>query len=168
MPDPISHVRFSSVFPKKAWTISCKTLIWMTWSDLGQTHLVQKQASVQESSSPVSGRTQPAHYHYQFPTFRLSCVLPQTAQIILCKTRLDLIRFWLTVSGFGQTDPVRKQSGVQESSNPLLTNASKPIRIGCSVQNQAGSDLVLADCPVLAKWTRSGSKLVCRNHPTRF
>ena len=98
-PDHICQIQLpissSAVFPQKAWTILHKTLIWMAWSDLGQTHLVQKQASVQESSSPVSGRMQPAHY--QFPTFRLSCVLPQMAQIILCKTRLDLIWFWLTV-----------------------------------------------------------------------
>ena len=35
------------------------------------------------------------------------------------------------MSGFGQTDPVRKQAGVQESSGPLLANASKLIRTGC-------------------------------------
>ena len=40
------------------------------------------------------------------------------------------IQFWLIVSGFGQTDPVRKQAGVQESSGPLLANASQPIRTG--------------------------------------
>ena len=47
--------------------------IWMAW--FGQTHLVWKQAGVQESSSPVSGRTQPTRY--QFPSFRLGSVLPQ-------------------------------------------------------------------------------------------
>ena len=97
-PDHICQIQLptssSAVFPQ-AWTILHKTLIWMAWSDLGQTHLVQKQARVHESSSPVSGRMQPAHS--QFPTFRLGCVLPQMAQIILCKTRLDLIWFWLTV-----------------------------------------------------------------------
>ena len=56
-----------------------------------------------------SGRIQPAFY--QFPTFRLGCVLPQTAQIILCKTSWDPVWFWLTVSGLGQTDPVWKQVG---------------------------------------------------------
>ena len=35
------------------------------------------------------------------------------------------------MSGFGQTDPVRKQAGVQESSGPLMASASKPIRTGC-------------------------------------
>ena len=34
------------------------------------------------------------------------------------------------MSGFGQTDPVQKQAGVQESSGPLLANASQPIRTG--------------------------------------
>ena len=42
-----------------------------------------------------SGRMQLARY--QFRTFRLICVLPQTALIILCKTRLDPVWFWLTV-----------------------------------------------------------------------
>ena len=44
--------------------------IWLAWSGFGQTHLAWKQAGVQESSGPVSGRTQPARY--QFPTFRRS------------------------------------------------------------------------------------------------
>ena len=48
----------------------------MAWSGFGQTHLVWKQAGVQESSGPVSGRTQPARY--QFPNLRLSSVLLQT------------------------------------------------------------------------------------------
>ena len=48
----------------------------------------------------------------------------------MCKTSTDPIQFWPTVSGFGQTDPVRKQAGKQESSGPLLANASQPIRIG--------------------------------------
>ena len=110
----------------------CKTdpdPIWMAWSGFGQTHLVQKQAGVQESSGPVSGRTQPARY--QFSTFRFGSVLPQTSRIILCKTSPDPFTFWLIVSGFGQTDPARKQSGVQEPSGPLLANASQPILIGC-------------------------------------
>ena len=48
---------FSSVFPKKARIRLCKTdpdPIWMAWSGFGQTHLVWKQAGVQESSGPVS------------------------------------------------------------------------------------------------------------------
>ena len=110
-------------FPKKAWSILCKTdpdPIWMAWYGFGQ---------MQKPSCLVSGRTQLARH--QFPTFRLSCVLPQTSQIMLCRTRPDPIWFWLIVSGFGQTDPVRKQAGVQESSGPLLANASEPTRTGC-------------------------------------
>ena len=106
----------------------CKTdpdPIWVAWSGFGQTHLVWKQADVQESSGPVSGRTQPARY--QFPTFRLSSVLPQTSRIILCKTSPDPISFWLIVSGFGQTDPVPKQAGVQESSGPV-SGRTQPAR----------------------------------------
>ena len=35
MPDPTSRIRFSTVFPKKAWVILCKTdpdPVWMAWS----------------------------------------------------------------------------------------------------------------------------------------
>ena len=105
--------------------------MWMAWWGFGQTHLVWKQASVQESSGPGFGRTQLVHY--QFPTFRLRSVHPQTSQIILCKISPGPIEFWLIESGFGQTDPVRKQAGVQESSDPLLANASQPIRTGCEL-----------------------------------
>ena len=72
---------------------------------------------------------------YQPPTFRLGSVHPQTSWIILYKTSLDPI--WLTVSGFGQTDLVRKQAGVQELSSLLLVNASQMI----SVQMQIRSGL---------------------------
>ena len=59
-----------------------------------------------------SGRMQLACY--LFAIFRLCCNLPQIAQITLCKTSLDLIWFWLTVSGFGQMDLAWKQADVQE------------------------------------------------------
>ena len=65
--------------------------------------------------------------------FILGCILPQTARIILCKTGSDQICLELTASGFVQTDPVRKQAGVPESSGPFLANASEPIRIGCKL-----------------------------------
>ena len=71
----------------------------MAWSGFGQTHLVRKQAGVQESSGPASGRTQPARY--QFPTFRLGCLLPQTARIILSKTSPGLIFFLADCVRFG-------------------------------------------------------------------
>ena len=61
------------------------------------------------------------------PTFRPSCVFLQMARIMLCKTRPDPIWFWLTVSGFGQIDPVQKQASVQESSScfwPMLSSWS--------------------------------------------
>ena len=102
-------------------------------SDLGGLVRIWPDASGLEASlcertvGPVSGRTQPARY--QFPTFRLGCLLPHTARIILCKTRPDLaladrVRFGPNGSG-------RKQAGVQESPGPLLVNASEPISIGC-------------------------------------
>ena len=76
---------------------------------------------------PSSGRMQPACY--EFPIFRLGCILPQTAWIILCKTGLDPVWFWLTVSGAGQMDPVQKQASVEESSGPLLANTFELIWI---------------------------------------
>ena len=77
----------------------------------------------------LAGRNRPAT---SFPaTFKLGSVLPQTSRIILYKPSPDPIEFLLIVSGFDQTDPVRKQAGVQESSGPLLANASQPIRTGC-------------------------------------
>ena len=45
----------------------------------------------------------------------------------------DPIWFWLTVSGFSQRDSVWKQASVQESSGPLLANASEPIWTGCKL-----------------------------------
>ena len=109
-------------FSKKARIILCKTdpdPIWTAWSGFGQTHLVWKQASLQESSGSVSGRTQPARY--QFPTLRLCCVLSQTtSRIIVCKTSQDsdlvlaaCVRFWPNGSGHEAsrcarlTDPAR-------------------------------------------------------------
>ena len=92
-PDSICRIRLPvSVFPKKAWTILCKTdpdPIWVAWSGFGQTHLFQKQAGLQESLGPVSDRKQPARY--QFPTFRLGSNLPQTSRILMWKTSPDPI-----------------------------------------------------------------------------
>ena len=117
----------------------CKTdpdQIWMAWSGLGQMHLVWKQAGVQESPGPVSGRMSPACY--RFPTFRFSCVLPQVSRIVLRKTNPDPIGFWPTVSGLGrslgsgwlcQVWAIRIRSGsklVCKKHQP----ASAPIRIG--------------------------------------
>ena len=51
-----------------------------------------------------------------------------TSRIILCKSSPDPIWFWLIASGFGQTDPVRKQAICARIIRPLLANASQPIR----------------------------------------
>ena len=125
MLDPTSRIRFSSVFPKKAWIIFCKTgpgPIWMALSGLGRMHPVWKQACVKESSGPVSGRTQPARY--RFPTFRLGCVLPQTARIILGKTSPGPIGLWPTVSRFWPNGSNPKAS----RSRRIIGPASLPSR----------------------------------------
>ena len=95
---------FSSVSPQKAWIILCKTDTHPAWSGFGQTPLVWKRAGVQESSGPVSGRRQPARY--QFPTFRLGSVLPQTSRLIIVQNQpgsdlvlADCVRVWPNGSG---------------------------------------------------------------------
>ena len=101
MPDPTSHIRFSSIFPKKAQIILCKTnpdLIWMVWSRFGQTPLVWKQAGVQESSGLVSGRTQLALPVSRFQTwFRSSTGVPDNTVQNQPRSSLvlaDCVRFW--------------------------------------------------------------------------
>ena len=56
----------------------------------------------------------------------------------------------LVLSGFGQTDPVRKQAGVQETSGPLLANASKPIRTGCESDPACLLQRLANTCPGIA------------------
>ena len=87
--NPPSWIRFSSVLPKKAE-------IQSGWPGqvLSKRVGVQKQAGVQESSGPSSGRMRPARY--RLPTFRLGCILPQMARIKLYKASPDPIWFWLT------------------------------------------------------------------------
>ena len=138
MPDPTSRIHFSSVFPKKAWSVQlCKTdpdPIWTAWSGFGQRHLVWKLAGVQESSDPVSGRTQPACY--QFPIFsshfqtRLRSFTDVPDNIIPNQPRSDLVlaecaRFWPNGSG-----PEAIEVTVQESPGPPLGSVSQPIRPG--------------------------------------
>ena len=116
---------------------------------------------------------QPARH--QFPAFRLGCVLPQTAQITLCKTRPDVICFWLIVSCFGQKNLVWKQATVQESSGPFLGNASEPIWIRCKSDLACllGNDThrkarqSLTTVPVLALCAHHLSRLLRRLHIPR-
>ena len=141
MPDPrTSRILFSSGFTKKAWAILCKTdpdPIWVAWPGFGHTHLVWKQAGVQESSGPVSGRTRPVRCY--FPTFRLGSVLPQMSRIISCKTSPDPIQFWLIVPGLGQRDPVRKQAkGIRSGSKPVCRN--HPARFWPVLPGRSGPD----------------------------
>ena len=100
-------------------------------------HLVQKEASVQESlglASTSSSSVQPACC--QFPTFRLSCILPQTACVILRKNRPDLIWFWLTVSGFGQNS---------DGSGPEASQCARIIRPASGRCFRADPDLMRSD-----------------------
>ena len=85
-------------FFKEGLDILCKTnpaLIWMARS-------VLPSASGPEASQCARiigpGFWQSATSPLPVRTFRLGCVHPEMACIILCKTRLDPIWFWLTVS----------------------------------------------------------------------
>ena len=126
------RIRFSPAFQRRHGSYCVKPTrrirsglvrVWANASGL------VKQARVQESSGPVSGRTQPARY--QFPTFTETRFRSsQMSGILLCKTSSDPTYFRLIVSDFGQMDPVWKQANVQESSGPLLANVSQPNRTG--------------------------------------
>ena len=118
MQPKLGWIWFSSLFPKKAGIVLYTNLdlMWMAWSGFGQTDLVWKQASMQEWSGLVSSRMKMAHY--QFPTFRLGCVLPQTSQIILYETSLKAslcARLIWPVSGQhfqADPDPMRIRSSM--------------------------------------------------------
>ena len=104
MPDPTSRIRFSFVFPKKAWIILCKTdsdLTWMTWSWIGQTHMVWKHAGVQESLGLGFGRKQPAHYQFSCQTQLCSStdVSDHIVQNQPGSDLDDLAGFWPNASG---------------------------------------------------------------------
>ena len=106
MPDQTSRIRLGSVLPKKPGSYCANRpgsdQIWMAWSGFGQTDLVRKQADVQESSGPVSGRTQPARH--QSPTFRLGSSTAGPDYIVQNQPGSDFImadcvRFWPNESG---------------------------------------------------------------------
>ena len=104
------------------------------------------------------------------PTFRLGCVLPQMAQIILWKTRLDLIWFWLTVRFWpngSSPEAIWCASIIQPASSQWQCFQAHPDRMFYAKPGwiQFGSGWL---CPVLAKWIWSGSKLVCKNHLAHF
>ena len=152
--------------------------IWSSSSKEGPDHIVQNQprsdlnglvgflpdASGPEAgqrtriTEPGSSRTVPAHH--QFPTFRLSCILSQEPWIILYKTSLDPIRFWLTVSGLGLADPVWKQAGVKISWGQVLDNSFKLIGIKSVMFTGSGLELSCSlgqdwNCHVY--WVRIGT-----------
>ena len=102
MPDPTPRIRFSSVFPKKAWITLCKTdqdPIWMAWSRFGQTHLVCRNHLVRF----LAGRNLPA------TSFPLSDSVPffhrrPTDNIVQNRPGSDLVlaacvSFWPNGSG---------------------------------------------------------------------
>ena len=83
------------LFPKMAGIILRKTdpgLIWMAWSGFGQTHLVWKQAGVQESSGPgfwqdSTGPLPVSHFQTRFRS--------STSDLVLS----DYVRCWPNGSG---------------------------------------------------------------------
>ena len=75
----------------------------MAMPGFGQTHLVWKLAGVQESSGPVSGRTQPACYlkvsHFQTRLQSSTDVLDHIVQPGSDLVLADSVRFWPNGSG---------------------------------------------------------------------
>ena len=100
---------------------------------------------------PACSQNRPGSYMPD-PTSRIrfSSVFAKKAWIMR-RTDLDLI--WMAWSGSGQTDPVRKQAGVQESSSPLLASASQLIRTGC----ESDPTCLLG---TVAVFTKSGTRLL--------
>ena len=142
MPDPTSRIHLSSVFSKEGMNHIVQN---RPESDLDGLSKVWPNPSGLEASCCAGvigpGFWQDATGPLPVSTFRLGSVLPQTSRIVLCKTSPDPVWLWMIVSGFGQTDPVRKQAGVQESSGPLLANASQLIRrIGSGMFTEEKSD----------------------------
>ena len=125
MPDPTFRIPFGSVLSKKPGHIvqTGPDLIRSGWP--GQV-LAKRMWS---GSKPMCKNHRArflAEHNRPATSFPLLYSVLQTARITLCKTSPDPIWFWLTVSGFVQTDPVRKRAGVQQLSGPLLANASEP------------------------------------------
>ena len=87
----------------------------------------------------------------------------------------DLVRLWPNAYGQKASWCARITGPYSDNTTGLPPVAHFQTRLRSStdgpdhfVQNQPGSDLILADCQVLAKRIRSGSKPVGRNHGTRF
>ena len=93
--------------------------VWSGWPGQVLAKCLWSRSQGAKIIRPGFGKMQPAHY--LFPTFPLCCFLPHMSLITLCKVSLDQIWFWLTVSGFSQTDLVQ--------------------RLGPTLMNQSGSDV---------------------------
>ena len=132
-PDRVCQIRLSAsvsvpFFRRRHGSDRAKpTRIRSGWSGqgFGQTHLVWKQAGVQESSGPVSGRTQPVS-HFQ-TLFRSSTGVPDN--IVQNQPGSDLVlancvRVWPNGSGPDACQCAR-------ISGLLTANAFQPIRTGC-------------------------------------
>ena len=89
MPDPTFRIRFSSVFPKKAWIILCET-------DLGGLVRVWPNTSGLEANR-CAGIIAPCFWQDAngplpvFPTVRLGCVLAQTSHTVQNQPGSDLV-----------------------------------------------------------------------------
>ena len=127
-------------------------LIWFCFSkeSLDQTHLVQKQAGVQESSGPIlaecNGPTTTFPFSYSVALFHRQpesyCAetspQPLSYSVALFHRQPESycaepaqIQFGSGWLSFGQADLVQKQASVQEPPSPLLANTSKLILTGC-------------------------------------
>ena len=123
--------------PEHAWFILCKTdpdPIWMAWSGFWPNSSGPEASRCAGIIGPgfwqdANGPLPVSH----FPTrFRFSTDVPDNTVQNQPGSGLVLA---------DQTDPVRKQAGVQQSSGPLLATASQPIQSECGMF----TELVLAE-----------------------
>ena len=153
--------RLSCVLPQTARFILCKASLDPIWFGLNASGLEASWCA--KIIMPGLAECN-QHACYQFPTFRLGCVLPQTAWIILCKASLDPVWFWLHASGLegsrcariirpgsGRTQPALLPVSYFQTQLRSSTDGLDHI-----VQSQPGSNLVPADC---VKFWPNGSSL---------
>ena len=131
MPDPTSRIRFSSVFPQEGMAHIAQTL---SGSDIDGMVRVWPNSPGLEASR-CAGIFGPGFWKDAtgpLPVSQFKTQVRSSTDVLdnIVRNQPGSDLFWLIVPGFGQTDPVRKQANMQESSGPLLANVFQPIQTG--------------------------------------
>ena len=160
MPDPTFRIRFSSVFPKKAWVILRKNrpgsdLGGLAWSLFGQNASGLEASGCAEISKP--GFCQIATGPLPVPTFRRDSVSSTdvTDNIVQNQPGSDLV-----LADRGQVLSKQIRSGSrpvwQKASGPLLADASRSIRTGRHIASGMFTEVV--DWMMAAVFRRSSAR----------